>query len=152
MNASWDDHRYFLAIARAGSLTEAAKVLAVSQPTVSRRLDAMEQKLGVRLFRRTRRGYQLTENGAHLFQTVVRVEEQLLEADRNLVGRDTEMAGTLRFTSTENLINGFLGPHLGLSARTRTSRLTFWRATPRSIFTGAKRISRFASLRRRRRR
>ncbi len=112
MKASWDDHRYFLAIARAGSLTEAAKVLAVSQPTVSRRLDAMEQKLGVRLFRRTRRGYQLTENGAHLFETVVRVEEQLLEADRNLVGRDTEMAGTLRFTSTENLINGFLGAHI----------------------------------------
>ncbi len=112
MKTSWDDHRYFLAIARAGSLTEAAQALAVSQPTVSRRLDAMERKLGVRLFHRTRRGYQLTRNGAQLFETVVRVEEELLAADRNLVGRDTDMAGSLRFTSTENLINGFLAPHI----------------------------------------
>jgi DNA-binding transcriptional LysR family regulator len=109
---SWDDHRYFLAIARAGSLTAAAKTLSVSQPTVSRRLDAMETKLGVRLFRRTRRGYELTQNGAQLFETVVRVEEELLEADRNIVGRDSDMAGPLRFTTTENLLNGFLGHHI----------------------------------------
>lgn len=112
MKASWDDHRYFLAIARAGSLTEAAKALAVSQPTVSRRLDAMEQKLGVRLFQRTRRGYRLTQNGEKLFEAVLRVEEELLQADRKLVGRNSDMPGTLRFTSTENLINGFLGPHI----------------------------------------
>ena len=57
MNTSWDDHRFFLAIARAGSLTAAAKSLSVSQPTVSRRLEAMEKGLGVRLFTRTRKGY-----------------------------------------------------------------------------------------------
>lgn len=112
MNTSWDDHRFFLAIARARSLTAAAKSLSVSQPTVSRRLDAMEQGLGVRLFTRTRKGYVLTPAGAELFGTVVRVEEDLMQADRSLKGRDQEISGRLRFTSTEIFVNGYLGPHL----------------------------------------
>ena len=110
MQTSWDDHRYFLAIARAGSLTSAAEALAVSQPTVSRRLDAMERVRGVRLFNRTRKGYELTESGAELFKTVVRVEEELTEADRTIFGRDDQVSGPLRFTSTEIFINGYLGP------------------------------------------
>ena len=112
MQTSWDDHRYFLAIARARSLTGAAKALAVSQPTVSRRLEAMERNLGSQLFHRTRKGYELTPTGADLFDTVVRVEEELLEADRNIFGRDQEISGALRFTSTEIFINGYLGPHI----------------------------------------
>ena len=109
---SWDDNRFFLAIARSGSLTGAAKILSVSQPTVSRRLEAIESDLGVRLFNRTRKGYELTASGAELFKTVIRVEEELLQADRNLLGRDQEISGALRFTSTEIFVNGYLGPHL----------------------------------------
>ena len=56
MPMDWDDYRYFLAIARAGSLTGAGRVLGVSQPTVSRRLETMEARLKVRLFDRTPRG------------------------------------------------------------------------------------------------
>lgn len=109
---SWDDHRYFLAIARARSLTGAAKALSVTQPTVSRRLEGIEKGLGVRLFTRTRKGYEMTPSGAELFQTVARVEEDLMQANRNLLGRDQEMSGSLRFTSTEIFLNGYLGPHL----------------------------------------
>lgn len=87
-------------------------MLAVSQPTVSRRLDAMERSLGVRLFNRTRKGYELTPSGAELFETVARVEEELLQADRSLLGRDQEISGGLCFTSTEIFVNGYLGPHL----------------------------------------
>ena len=112
MGSSWDDHRYFLAIARARSLTGAAKLLNVSQPTVSRRLDAMEGSLGVRLFNRTRKGYELTPNGVELFEIVARVEEELVRADRSLLGRKQEISGALRFTSTEIFVNGYLGPHL----------------------------------------
>ncbi|MEX0337488.1 MAG: LysR family transcriptional regulator [Arenibacterium sp.] len=112
MKASWDDHRFFLAVARARSMTGAAKALSVTQPTVSRRLEAMEAGLGVRLFTRTRKGYELTPSGAELFETVIRVEEELLQADRNLMGRDQEISGSLRFTSTEIFVNGYLGPHL----------------------------------------
>ena len=118
MRTSWDDHRFFLAIARARSLTGAAKTLSVSQPTVSRRLEAMEQGLGVRLFVRTRKGYELTPSGAELFQTVARVEEDLLQADRNLLGRDQEISGSLRFTTTEIFVNGYLGPYIWTFLRT----------------------------------
>jgi len=109
---SWDDHRYFLAIARTRSLTGAAKVIGVSQPTVSRRLENMEKSFNTRLFLRTRKGYELTPVGTELFETVARIEEQLNEADRNILGRDVEISGALRFTSTEIFINGYLGLHI----------------------------------------
>ncbi len=109
---SWDDHRFFLAIARARSLTGAANLLSVSQPTVSRRLEVMERRFKAKLFHRTRNGYELSPSGAELFETVERVEEELIEANRNILGRDHEVAGSLKFTSTETFINGYLGPHL----------------------------------------
>src|SRR6516165_7029888 len=104
--------RFFLAIARAGTLTAAAAMLSVSQPTVSRRLEAIERNLGARLFRRTRKGYELTAGGAELFDTVARVEEELAEADRGVFGRDQSISGLLRFTSTETFMNGYLGQHV----------------------------------------
>jgi len=112
MQASWDDHRYFLAIARGGSLTAASKILTVSQPTVSRRLGAMERKFGTRLFNRTRQGYELTATGIELFETVARVEEALNEIDRSILGRDQSISGSLRFTSTEIFVNGYVGKHI----------------------------------------
>jgi DNA-binding transcriptional LysR family regulator len=111
-NTSWDVHRFFLAIARSGSLTAASKVLGVSQPTVSRRLEEIERSRNVRLFQRTRVGYELTPVGVELFEAVSRVEEQLNEADRNILGRDGEITGALRFTSTEIFINDYLGQHI----------------------------------------
>ncbi|MDH3668043.1 MAG: LysR family transcriptional regulator [Paracoccaceae bacterium] len=120
MKASWDDHRFFLAIARAGSLTGAAKALSVSQPTVSRRLDAMETRIGTRLFHRTRKGYEMTPSGAELFETVVRVEEELAEAGRIVFDRDRDLSGSLRVTSTEIFVNGYLGQHIWAFLRTHT--------------------------------
>ena len=116
MDLSWDDHRYFLAIARAQSLTAAGKVLGVSQPTVSRRLEAMESKLKVRLFDRTRRGYELTAIGTELFETVKKVEEDLAEAGRKIYGKDQALTGELRFTCTE-----LFSERLSLAASLRLS-------------------------------
>ena len=110
MDTDWDDHRYFLAIARKRSLTAAGKALGVSQPTVSRRLEALESKLKVRLFDRTRHGYELTAVGMDLFETVQQVEEQLGEIDRKIYGKDQELTGGLRVTCTEILLNGYLSP------------------------------------------
>jgi DNA-binding transcriptional LysR family regulator len=110
MAMNWDDHRYFLAIARKRSLTSAAKALGVSQPTVSRRLDALESRLKVRLFDRTRHGYELTAVGSDLFQTVEQVEERLGEADRKIYGKDQDLLGGLRVTCTEFFLNAYLAP------------------------------------------
>jgi DNA-binding transcriptional LysR family regulator len=46
----WDDLRYFLAVARAGSLSAAARALGVAQPTMGRRIGAFERRVGARLF------------------------------------------------------------------------------------------------------
>ena len=55
---NWDDFRYFGAVAETGSFSQAAKKLMVNQSTVSRRIQALEQAHGVRLFERTQTGYQ----------------------------------------------------------------------------------------------
>jgi DNA-binding transcriptional LysR family regulator len=112
MHTDWDDHRYFLAIAREGSLTAAGKALGVSQPTVSRRLETLETRLKVRLFDRTRHGYELTAVGMDLFETTQQIEEQLDEINRKIYGKDQDLTGVLRVTCTEPLLNGYLAPFI----------------------------------------
>ena len=63
-----DTHRlkYFLRIAEEGSITRAAALTGIAQPALSRQLQLLEEDLGVTLFRRTRRGVELTEAGERL--------------------------------------------------------------------------------------
>ncbi len=62
-NMDWDDLRFFLAVAGAGSLSAAAKQLRVNTTTVLRRIAHLEEALDTRLFERLRSGYQLTQSG-----------------------------------------------------------------------------------------
>ena len=55
--------KYFLMVAQEGSITRAAALLHVTQPTLSRQLMQLEEELGVRLFHRNRRRVELTEEG-----------------------------------------------------------------------------------------
>ena len=110
-NLNWDDYRYFLAISREQSITSASRVLGVSQPTVSRRLKSLEETLKVRLFNRVRGGYELTREGAELFDTAHQVEEQLEQVDRKIFGTDLELKGELRITCTDFFLNNYLAPH-----------------------------------------
>jgi len=109
---NWDDLRYFLAIARTNSLSAAGRHLNVSQPTVSRRLAAMEERFGVRLFDRTGNGYELSVPGADIFEAVQNVEEDINGIDRKISGRDRRLTGPLRITCTEVMANLYLTPHL----------------------------------------
>lgn len=109
---NWDDYRYFLAIARARSLTAAGRVLGVSQPTVSRRLEAMELRLKVRLFDRTQRGYEMTPAAMDIYETIERVGEDLSDIERKVFGKDLQLTGSLRVTCTEVLLNGYLAPYV----------------------------------------
>ncbi len=112
MAMNWDDYRYFLAIARARSLTAAGRVLGVSQPTVSRRLEAMELRLKVRLFDRTQRGYEMTPAAMDIYETIERVGEDLSDIERKVFGKDLQLTGSLRVTCTEVLLNGYLAPYV----------------------------------------
>ena len=66
MNISWEDAQTFLAVAEKRSFSAAARALEVRQPTISRRIANLEERLGTQLFRRGKQGAALTDNGARL--------------------------------------------------------------------------------------
>ena len=103
----WDEIRYFLAVARRGSITAAARDLGVNHSTVSRRIAAFEESLEVRLFDRVASGYTLTQAGQEMLPSAQRMEEEALSLDRALFGRDTELSGTLRVTTAGPFVNPF---------------------------------------------
>jgi DNA-binding transcriptional LysR family regulator len=109
----WDDLRYFLAVARAGSLVDAARELRTSPPTVGRRVAALEAKLGARLFDRKQTGYALTESGAAIHKKAEEVEEAVLSVEREALGRDLHASGRVRLATSDELAANLLAPHFG---------------------------------------
>lgn len=77
MNMDWDDLRLFLAVARGGGLSTAARASGKSAPTLGRRMLALEAATGTELFRRLPRGYELTEQGTALLTRAVDLEAQI---------------------------------------------------------------------------
>ena len=73
----WGHLEYFLAVARTGSLSGAAKQLRVNHSTVARRLEKLEQQLNVRLFDRLNNGYRLTDDGLALKAHAAQVEREI---------------------------------------------------------------------------
>lgn len=108
----WDDLRTVLAIARSGSLSGAARTLGVNHATVFRRLGAIEERLGVKLFERTRGGYTPTTAGEDVADAGERIDAEVAGVERRVVGRDRLPAGTLRVTTTDTLLTGLLSPVL----------------------------------------
>ena len=80
----WSDLRVFLAVARAGTLGAAARRLGQSQPTMGRRLRALEAVVGHTLFQRTGDGFVLTDEGASVLGHAERIEEEVLSVQRQL--------------------------------------------------------------------
>lgn len=108
----WDDLKHFVAVARSGSLTEAARVLKVSAATVGRRIAALELELGARLFDRTPAGYALTEGGKAILAKAEEVEEAVLSVERTMVGRDLRATGDVHVTTTDDIAALVVAPHL----------------------------------------
>jgi len=95
----WDDIRVFLAASRAETLTEAARSLKVSQPTVGRRLKALEGKLGTALFQRAADSLTLTEAGRALLPFAHEMERQTYDLTRALDGLAEPRGRALRVTA-----------------------------------------------------
>ena len=89
----WDDLRFFLAVARHGSLTAATKELGVAQSTVGRRLASLEGSLSARLLLRTPEGYKLTLAGESVKAQAERVEAEALTVERTVGGQDERLQG-----------------------------------------------------------
>jgi DNA-binding transcriptional LysR family regulator len=120
----WDDLRYFLAVARAAGLTPAAHELGVSPATVSRRIDAFEQTMGMTLFLRRQTGYTLTNDGETLLAAALPVEQAMLGFARRSqdAGESGAWSGSIRVATSETvathwitpLLPGFVQGHPGL--------------------------------------
>src|SRR4051812_12583573 len=91
---AWEDLRTVLAVARAGSLSGAARVLTVEHSTVFRRVEGIERRLGIRLFERARSGYLTTAHGDAVVDAAQVMEEAAIAAERRLLGADAQRAGS----------------------------------------------------------
>ncbi len=105
----WDDLKLALAVARGAGLSGAGKLLGINHATVFRRLNALEQGLGTRLFERFRDGYTATAAGERVVAMAERVEAEVIDASRALSGQDVRPEGPVRITTTDALT-----PLLGL--------------------------------------
>src|SRR5687768_2778580 len=91
----WTDVQVFVAVREGGSIGAAARHLAVNHSTVLRRIGALEQALGVRLFDRLPRGYALTAEGHEFAAGIAGVSEQMDAAERRVSNADRELRGRI---------------------------------------------------------
>ncbi|MCA8057337.1 MULTISPECIES: LysR family transcriptional regulator [Burkholderia cepacia complex] len=117
-NLDWNDLRFVVAISRGGSALAAAKTLSVSHATVLRRIQALEDSMGTALFDRLSTGYVPTDVGRMLGEVGMSIENVLTDTGRLIDARATELAGTVRFTTTDSLAY-FLMPPILASFRER---------------------------------
>ena len=108
----WNDLKYFLEVARGGSLTRAADVLRVSQSTVSRRIAELEARLSTRLFARHQTGYHLTDEGRELLGRAEAVEDNMLAFERGASGLSPGVSGLVRLATSDNLASDLVIPAL----------------------------------------
>lgn len=108
----WDDFKHFLAVARTGSLTGAARALKTSPATVGRRIATLEGRLGARLFDRGQTGYALTESGEAIRLKAEGVEEAVLSLEREAFGRDLRASGKVRVATAEDIASVVVAPRL----------------------------------------
>jgi DNA-binding transcriptional LysR family regulator len=99
--ANWNDYRFFLALARAGTLGGAARELGVEHTTVRRRVDALEAALGTKLFIRTPEGFALTTAGIRAHARIAEAAEVLQAVEMSAGGEDGELKGTVRVAMSE---------------------------------------------------
>lgn len=106
----WDDVRFFLAVARSGSLSSAARALGVGHVTVGRRITALEKRLGVTLLNRTPDGFAATSAGEAILRQSAAMESAAIDLERIVAGHDALVTGSVRVTTTEALAHQLVAP------------------------------------------
>lgn len=100
---NWDEIKTAYQVARKGTVSGAAEVLGVHHATVIRHIDALEGRLGVKLFQRHARGYTATEAGDDLFRVAQATDDQFSQLVGRIKGRGTDVSGELVVTSLVSL-------------------------------------------------
>ncbi len=109
---NWDDLRYVLAVGRQRTLAAASRALGVDATTVGRRILAIEEKLGTRLFERTRDGFAPTHTGEIAIARAEEIELHALALKREVEGSDRRVEGPGRITALHKFLEGFIVPRL----------------------------------------
>ncbi len=104
----WDNFRIFSVLAKTGSVRGAAEQLGVNPSTVTRRLEQMEQQLGVHLFTRSQQGLRITAEGAAAVERVEKVAAAINDIQHSLMGLDQRLEGRIRVAMPDVLANQFL--------------------------------------------
>jgi molybdate transport repressor ModE-like protein len=110
----WQDVRIFLALARHGSLSAAARALAVNHATIARRLQSLEASLGEKLVERRPEGYILTAAGSQALEAAAVMESAAQSLARGVA--DDAPAGLVRINAPPGLAAGFLTERLSVMA------------------------------------
>ncbi len=115
---NWEEYRTAFQVARAGSASAAAQALGVHHATVIRHVDALEERLGTRLFLRHARGFTPTEAGTDLLAFADGIDDQFARLNARIRGRADRVSGDLTVTTAPGLSNilvpalaRFLGQH-----------------------------------------
>jgi DNA-binding transcriptional LysR family regulator len=106
----WDDVRYFLAVARGGSVRAGAERLGVNHSTVLRRLAQLEERLGAHMFEKLPSGYRLTAAGEEVLEFADQMEASSNRLETRVLGRDQSVRGLLRVTLAPTLATHLLMP------------------------------------------
>ena len=101
MKFDWNHAKAFLLTTQTGSLTAAAKALGTTQPTLSRQIAALEDALGVALFERVGRGFQLTPGGMDLVEHAQAMGEAAGKLSLAATGQSEQLEGHVCITATE---------------------------------------------------
>ncbi|QDF96540.1 LysR family transcriptional regulator [Azoarcus sp. DD4] len=129
----WSDLKTFLAIARSGTLSGAARLTGQTQPTMGRRLRALEAAVDHALFQRTSDGFILTDEGRVVLAHAEQMEEAALTLERRLAGQTQALEGLLRISSSDwfgahilsPIVAGFRKLHAGVSVELITDSRLF---------------------------
>ncbi|WP_294614944.1 LysR family transcriptional regulator [uncultured Roseovarius sp.] len=128
----WDEVRTAYNVARIGTVSGAAEVLGVHHATVIRHIDALEERLGVKLFQRHARGYTPTEAGNDLLRVAQATDDQFSQLAGRIKGRGNEVSGELVVTSVGGLshllvpvLAAFQEEYAGLTVRYLTGDRLF---------------------------
>jgi DNA-binding transcriptional LysR family regulator len=116
-HVSWDEFRLVKAIADTGSLAGAGEQLGLNHSTIFRRLNALEEDLGSRLFERSRTGYMPTPAGEEMIALASRMSDDIVEFERRVAGRDVKPSGELRVTTNDSLVAHLATPIFGAFCR-----------------------------------
>ncbi|MDR6858810.1 DNA-binding transcriptional LysR family regulator [Variovorax guangxiensis] len=129
----WDNLRFFLELARSGTLVSAARRLAVDHTTVARRIQALEKEIGSALFAREAGGHRLTEAGRRLQPQVEAMEGAFLAVESAAPAAQAGLSGLVRIGATEGFGTMVLAPQLARFAQQHPKLVIDLLAMPRLV-------------------